>query len=144
MLVFVMCERIGFMEEAEGFMKYLEARITEMSQRYTKLCHEKGSPPPLQVMYSIDGEHELTEYTLDHLCGYMNSKPVRIGNGAYNQLQLDIYGELMDSMYIYNRHCKPISYSFWKHLRLITNWVCNNWDDKDGKCLDFHILKQPI
>ncbi|KAL9645442.1 hypothetical protein ABK040_002640 [Willaertia magna] len=123
--------RIGFMEEAEGFVRFLEARIKEMSLKYNNLCHESGSPSPLQVMYSIDGEHELTEYTLDHLSGYMNSKPVRIGNGAYNQLQLDIYGELMDSIYIYNRHGQPISYDFWKYLRVITDWVCNNWDTKD-------------
>ncbi|KAG2392989.1 hypothetical protein C9374_009566 [Naegleria lovaniensis] len=122
--------RIGFMEEASRFVQFLASRISEMSQRH-KLSDEKGAPPPLQVMYSIDGEHELDEMTLDHLSGYMNSKPVRIGNGAYNQLQLDIYGELMDSMYIYNKYGTPISYDFWQHLRFITNWVCNNWDEKD-------------
>ena len=123
---------IGFMEEATKFVKYLEARISEMNLKY-KQSDEKGSPPPLQVMYSIDGEHELIERTIDHLSGYMNSKPVRIGNGAYDQLQLDIYGELMDSMYIYDKYGNSISYDFWKHLRFITNWVCNNWDEKDGK-----------
>ena len=55
------------------------------------------------------------------------SKPVRIGNGAYDQLQLDIYGELMDSVYLFNRYGEPISFDFWTKLRQMTNWVCDNW-----------------
>ena len=69
----------------------------------------------------------LTELTLDHLEGYAGSRPVRIGNGAYSQLQLDIYGELMDSVYLYNKHGTPISYDLWLHLRRLTDWVCDNW-----------------
>src|SRR6516162_8426317 len=64
----------------------------------------------LQIMYGIDGRKHLIEETLDHLDGYMGSKPVRIGNGAYNQLQLDIYGELLDAAYLYNKHGSLISY----------------------------------
>jgi len=73
----------------------------------------------------------LIEETLDHLDGYMSSKPVRIGNGAYNQLQLDIYGELLDAAYLYNKHGAPISYDLWTSLRALTDWVCDNWHRKD-------------
>jgi GH15 family glucan-1,4-alpha-glucosidase len=63
--------------------------------------------------------------------GYMKSSPVRIGNEAYNQLQLDIYGELMGSIYLYNKHREPISYDLWKNLIHLTDWVCRNWRRKD-------------
>ena len=63
-------------------------------------------------MYGIDGRAELTEETLDHLEGYRGSRPVRIGNGA-DQLQLDIYGELMDAVYLYNKYASPIGYDAW-------------------------------
>ena len=112
--------RIGFTEEASKFMKFIEARAKELNP--------DGS---LQVMYGIDGRHELTEESLWHLDGYKGSAPVRIGNGAYNQLQLDIYGELMDSVYIYNRHAEPISFDFWLHLRKLTDWVVDNWSRED-------------
>ena len=78
--------RIGFTEEAAKFMEWLGARLGELNP--------DGS---LQIMYGIDGRKHLTEETLDHLDGYMGSKPVRIGNGAFDQLQLDIYGELLDA-----------------------------------------------
>ncbi|CAI8039554.1 Uncharacterized protein C4H3.03c [Geodia barretti] len=112
--------RIGFTEEASNFMKFIEARAKELNP--------DGS---LQVMYGIDGRHELTEESLWHLDGYKGSTPVRIGNGAHNQLQLDIYGELMDSVYIYNRHAEPISFDFWNHLRRLTDWVVDNWNRED-------------
>ena len=112
--------RIGFTEEAARFGQYLRERIREPEP--------DGS---LQIMYGISGQHLLTEETLDHLEGYKGSRPVRIGNGAYNQLQLDIYGELMDSVYLYNKHGSPISYELWTHLRRLLNWVCDNWHEKD-------------
>lgn len=112
--------RIGFTEEASQFMQFLDAR-----------CHELPPDGSLQVMYGIDGRHELTEHTLDHLDGYKGSKPVRIGNGAFNQLQLDIYGELMDSVYLYNKYATPISYDLWRYLRRLTDWVCDHWKEKD-------------
>ena len=112
--------RIGFTDEAAGFMKWIEARAGELNP--------DGS---LQIMYGIDGRHELTEESLDHLEGYRGSRPVRIGNGAYGQLQLDIYGELMDSVYLYNKYGAPISYDFWVHLRRLTNWVADNWQRQD-------------
>src|SRR5204862_4756762 len=87
----------------------------------------------LQIMYGIDGRRHLIEETLDHRDGYMGSRPVRIGNGAYNQLQLDIYGELLDAAYLYNKHGAPISYDLWTSLRAQTDWVCDNWRRKDER-----------
>ena len=112
--------RIGFTQEAAQFMNWVEAR-----------CREMGPDGSLQIMYGIDGRHELTEETLDHLEGYKGSRPVRIGNGAHNQLQLDIYGELMDSVYLFNKYGSPISYDLWSYLRRLINWVCDNWQRRD-------------
>src|SRR6266705_491101 len=110
---------LGFAEEARAFMGWLEAR-----------CHELGENGTLQPMYGIDGQHDLTEYTLDHLEGYRQSKPVRIGNNAYRQNQLDIYGELMDAIYIYNRY-EVISYDLWRNLRRLLDWLCAHWQEPD-------------
>ncbi len=112
--------RIGFTDEAARFMSWIEARARELNP--------DGS---LQVMYGIDGRHDLTEETLDHLEGYKGSGPVRVGNGAYNQLQLDIYGELMDAVYLFNKYGMPISYEFWTHLRRLANWVSDHWNQPD-------------
>ncbi|MEW5977285.1 MAG: glycoside hydrolase family 15 protein [Acidobacteriota bacterium] len=112
--------RIGFTEEAGRFMHWLEA-----------VCQDLPPENPLQVMYGIDGRPHLTEEELDHLEGYKGSRPVRIGNAAYNQLQLDIYGELMDSIYLFNKHGSPISYDLWSKLRVLVNWVCDHWHHKD-------------
>jgi len=112
--------RIGFTDEAAQFMQWIEAR-----------CHELEPDGSLQVMYGIDGRHQLDEEQLDHLAGYRGSRPVRIGNGAYAQLQLDIYGELLDAVYLYNKYAAPISYDLWRQLRRLINWVCDNWQRVD-------------
>ena len=112
--------RVGFSAEAAQFMQWLETR-----------CHELNPDGSLQIMYGIDGRHTLTEETLDHLAGYRNSRPVRIGNGAYDQLQLDIYGALLDSVYLYNKYGTPISYDLWTELRRMIDWVCENWKRED-------------
>ena len=112
--------RLGYVDEAMRFADFLDARCRE--------CSRDGS---LQTVYGIDGRRVLKEKTLDHLDGYMASRPVRIGNEAYQQLQLDIYGELLDSMYLYNKYGTPISYELWSQLRRLTNWVCANWRRKD-------------
>jgi GH15 family glucan-1,4-alpha-glucosidase len=112
--------RLGYTEEAMQFAGFLDCRCRE--------CEPDGS---LLTVYRIDGRRDLREKTLDHLEGYMGSKPVRVGNAAYRQLQLDIYGELMDSMYLYNKYGKPISYELWSYLRRLTDWVCTHWREKD-------------
>ena len=94
-------------------------------------CRELDPDGSLQVLYGIDGRHALTEETLDHLERYKGSRPVRIGNGAYNQLQLDIYGELIGSAYIYNEYGSPISSEFWLYLRRLINWISDNWRRED-------------
>ncbi len=111
--------RIGFTEEATQFIKWVVERSAEEDSGY------------LQIMYGIDGRHKLTETTLDHLDGYMGSSPVRIGNGAYDQLQLDIYGELIDSVYLYDKHVRPISFSDWTHIHKHAIWISKNWNSKD-------------
>jgi GH15 family glucan-1,4-alpha-glucosidase len=114
--------RMGYVDEARGFMRWLGKRTRESSG---------NSESPLQIMYGIRGEHHLEETTLDHLSGYRNSSPVRIGNDAHSQFQLDIYGELMESVYIYNRHGWPISYDMWMSLSGILDWVSKNWQKPD-------------
>jgi GH15 family glucan-1,4-alpha-glucosidase len=112
--------RVGFTEEAHEFMRWVEARAVEV---------DTGAA--LQIVYGIDGRRDLTEQTLDHLDGYRGSRPVRIGNGAYRQLQLDIFGELLDSLYLYNKYVMPISYDRWIRIRHRLNWLCENWQQPD-------------
>lgn len=112
--------RIGFTDEATGFMGWIE-----------ECTHQTDPDGSLQLVYGIDGRRELTEETLDHLDGYKGSKPVRIGNAAYGQFQLDIYGELIDAIYLYDKYGIPISYDFWIHVRGLVNWVCENWHRAD-------------
>jgi GH15 family glucan-1,4-alpha-glucosidase len=114
--------RLGFSEEAEAFMLWLTDRMREW---------HVGPSGPLQVMYGIDGRSELPEEELTHLEGYMGSGPVRIGNAAADQRQLDIYGEMIDSVYLYNRHARPIYHDAWESLRKIIDWLCENWDEPD-------------
>ena len=114
--------RLGFTEEAAAFGGWLTDRFHEK--------HE-GESGPLQVMYAVDGSSDLEEEILDHWEGYCGSAPVRIGNGAADQLQLDIYGELVDSVYLYNKHGAPISHDAWMHLSEVVDWVCKNWDQPD-------------
>ncbi|MGI9539684.1 MAG: glycoside hydrolase family 15 protein, partial [Miltoncostaeaceae bacterium] len=112
--------RLGFYEEAGRFMDWLEARSRET----------EGDDPQLQIVYGIDGESDLREVQLTHLEGYRCSGPVRIGNGAFDQLQLDVYGELMDAIYLYNKH-EPISYDLWSSIRRILDWLADNWAQPD-------------
>ena len=112
--------RLGLTSEAEQFMAWLEQRAVEGA---------RGSP--LQIMYRIDGRHELPEEVLGHLDGYRGSRPVRVGNAAAEQLQLDIYGELMDSVYLYDKYGTPTGYDLWCHLRKMLDWVVDNWERAD-------------
>ena len=114
--------RLGFSDEAAAFMDWLTDRLREGAGR---------AAGPLQIMYAIDGRAELTEETLDHLEGYRGSAPVRVGNGAYDQLQLDIYGELIDSVYLYNKYGTPVYHDAWVELTRAVDWLCENWDRPD-------------
>jgi GH15 family glucan-1,4-alpha-glucosidase len=95
-------------------------------------------------MYGIDGRTELREETLDHLEGYRGSRPVRIGNGAYRQLQLDIYGELMDAVYLHNKYVEPIGYDGWVRLRRLVDWLCDNWKRADEGIWEVRGGQQPF
>ena len=110
---------LGFHEEAEAFVGWLRARASELK--------EDGS---LQTMYTIHGGHDMTEITLDHLDGYRHSRPVRIGNGAYTQLQLDITGEFLDGVYVYMRK-RGIYYGGWLYVQRLLNWLEKNWQGGD-------------
>ncbi len=112
--------RLGYNEEAAGFMGWIERR-----------CAELIPGGGLQLMYGIDGRHDLAESSLAHLEGYRGSSPVRIGNGASQQLQLDIYGELLDSIYLFNKFGKPIDYDFWQNISRLLDWVCENYRQPD-------------
>src|SRR5260221_11841132 len=83
-------------------------------------------------MFSIHGNPELPEQELKHWEGYKKSSPVRIGNAAYKQYQSDIYGELMDSLYLYNKYVLPIPYDFWTGIQQGLDWVCGNWQTQAG------------
>jgi GH15 family glucan-1,4-alpha-glucosidase len=112
--------RIGFTQEASAFMKWM-----------TTLSPDADPDTPLQIVHGIDGRSDLSEQILGHLDGYRGSRPVRIGNGAYSQLQMDIYGELMDSLYLYNKHVMPISSELWSRIRRRLNWLCDHWRQPD-------------
>jgi GH15 family glucan-1,4-alpha-glucosidase len=112
--------RLGFVDETKAFMVWIKARLRDDAER-----------GPLQVMYGIDGRQKLDELILEHLEGYEHSRPVRIGNAAYQQLQLDVYGEMMDSIYLASKYGDAISYAGWQHLQRVLAWLGRNWRRAD-------------
>ncbi|KAI8079727.1 Six-hairpin glycosidase-like protein [Halteromyces radiatus] len=123
--------RLGFTEEARKYLEFIEERCNDLN--------EDGS---LNIMYSIDGTKELDEYELDHFEGYRSSRPVRVGNGAYGHLQLDIYGELMDGIYLYNKYGSPVSYDIWCIVRKLANYVVDHWKLPDMSIWEVRASKQ--
>ena len=113
---------MGFTEEAAALGRWLVARVGEQVG---------GKGGPLNIMYRIDGSSDLIEETLPHWEGYKGSSPVRIGNGAADQLQLDIYGEAIDSIYFANQHGLVGGHQGWRSLCDILNWLTDNWNQPE-------------
>ncbi|WP_454870461.1 glycoside hydrolase family 15 protein [Pseudomonas lini] len=113
--------RLGFVEEANAYMRWLRCRVSD--------C--RGKPMKLNILYAIDGRQELPEVELAHLSGHGGATPVRIGNQAYDQIQLDIFGELLDAVYLVNKYGEAISHEGWKHTVEVVDQVCETWQQKD-------------
>jgi GH15 family glucan-1,4-alpha-glucosidase len=126
--------RLGFTHEAKAFIIWLSERLGEDKD------HGLG---PLRVLYDIDGNQPQDEVTLDHLTGYRDSGPVRVGNAAVEQLQLDIYGELIDSVYLFNKYGDGISSDAWADVTRVVDWVCENWDREDAGMWETRAGVQP-
>ncbi|TGE04546.1 glycoside hydrolase family 15 protein [Hymenobacter fodinae] len=112
--------RLGFTQESKAFLRWIMQR-----------CQELTDAGDLQLMYAVDGTADLPELELGHLSGYRDSQPVRIGNGAAKQFQLDIYGELMDTIYLYNKYGGGITYDFWQQVCRLATYVVENWRRPD-------------
>lgn len=113
--------RLGFVDEANAYMRWLRGRVSDCS----------GKPMKLNILYAINGCQELPEIELSHLSGHGNAVPVRIGNQAYEQIQLDIFGELMDAVYLVNKYGEAISHEGWRHTVQVIDQVCESWQQKD-------------
>ena len=124
---------LGYQKEAREFMEWIE-----------KECEDIGETGALQLMYTIDGKPDMEEEILNHLEGYRKSSPVRIGNAAYMQMQLDIYGELLDAVYLFDQNVEPISYGFWKNLTRQVDWVTQNWHIEDEGIWEVRGGKKPF
>lgn len=114
--------RIGFREEAAGFMNWIDNYASK------HISPQLAFP----VLFTIHGDTETGEQILGHWEGYRASRPVRIGNAASSQLQLDVYGELMDGLYLHNKYVSPIAYDMWVRVRNRLNWVCEHWQTPDA------------
>ncbi len=115
---------LGYTEEAIAFERWVGERVNEHTGR-------NGAARPLKIMYRVDGSSDLREEILEHFEGYQSSRPVRIGNGAADQLQLDIYGEFMDSLYEGDLKGFHIGYDGWTRLRSTLDWLCKHWDQPE-------------
>jgi GH15 family glucan-1,4-alpha-glucosidase len=120
---FTLCNflRLGYREEADAFRGWLKDRINDSRNRTR----------PMQIMYGLAGSSDLKEAELGHLCGHRCSRPVRIGNSAFGQLQLDIYGELMDAVYLYSKYAHAFPHDEWMDAKRILAWLGENWNQPD-------------
>jgi pentatricopeptide repeat protein len=114
---------LGYLDEAEQFAHWLRDRGME-----SKGADGSG---PIKIMYRVDGSSDLTEEILDHFEGWRGSRPVRIGNGAADQLQLDIYGEALDAILTGDENGLPIAHQGWVGLTRLIDWISDNWDQPD-------------
>jgi GH15 family glucan-1,4-alpha-glucosidase len=116
---------LGFTEEARAFTHWL-----------SNLSYQNGED--LQIMYGIRGERELTESELPNLRGYYDSQPVRIGNGAATQKQLDVFGEVLDCIHLYRRqgcferYNETLDGPLWNMMRALVDHVCAHWQETDS------------
>lgn len=110
---------LGFREEADAFKRWLER------------AGGAGHPDQLQIMFGIGGERQLVETELDHLAGHRGSTPVRIGNGAYSQIQLDTYGQILEAAFLYGKVGGTYTSEQWRWLRALANVACARWRDPD-------------
>ena len=125
--------RVGLFDEATRFMIWIEER-----------CAELADAGPLQTVYSVDGAKNLHEREMAQMEGYRGSAPVRVGNDAYKQVQLDIYGALIDAVYLYNKHVQPITGVLWKDVRRLIDWVCDNWQRDDHGIWELRGKPRPL
>ena len=113
--------RLGYADEANAFMRWIKARADR--------CGSDGS---MRIMYGLDGHERLHEEELSHLSGHGGAAPVRVGNAAFEQVQLDIYGELLDSVYLANKYGEAIGYEGWRNVSRTVDYVCAHWQDPDA------------
>jgi GH15 family glucan-1,4-alpha-glucosidase len=114
---------LGYLDEAEAFTAWLVGRVHG--------CDTSAEHPPLSPVYDLDGNADIAEIELDHWSGYAGSRPVRVGNAASGQLQLDIYGEMIDALYLADKHGDGLSLKTWDHVCVIVDWVLDNWQRPD-------------
>jgi pentatricopeptide repeat protein len=116
---------LGFTDEAAAFGDWLRDRIEDGPW---------GGSGPLKIMYRVDGDGALTETALDHFEGYRGSAPVRIGNGASDQLQIDIYGEMMNSLDVLDGGALGewgVGHDGWRRIVEVIDWLCEHWRDPE-------------
>jgi len=113
---------LGYVEEAAAFGVWLRDRAAEWNGAGAR---------PLKIMYRVDGSSDLTEETLEHFEGWRGSRPVRVGNGAADQLQLDIYGEAMDAVFLADTQGLHAAHQGWLDIVGMIDWLCENWDQPD-------------
>jgi len=113
---------LGYREEAAAFGIWVRNRLMEQP---------KGAATPLKIMYRVDGTADLTEESLDHFEGWRGSRPVRIGNGAADQLQLDIYGEALDALAHADSQGIQMGHRGWTVISDMIEWLCEHWDQPD-------------
>jgi GH15 family glucan-1,4-alpha-glucosidase len=124
--------RLGLTEETAPFIRWIAERVGE-----------EGNGVPLQPLYGLDGAHQVPERELTHLEGYRGSRPVRVGNGAAVQLQMDIFGALMDSVYLNDKYAEAMSYDLWNTLTRMVDWVCENWRRPDHGLWEIRQAERP-
>jgi GH15 family glucan-1,4-alpha-glucosidase len=128
---------LGYEEEARAFLQWVNDRASDH-------VDEHGAAPPLKIMYRVDGSSDLHEESLDHFEGYLDSRPVRIGNGASDQLQLDIYGELLDSLYLADTQGLRVGHAGWTNLNKVLDWLCEHWDQPEEGIWETRGGQQPF